>query len=69
MKFCSQCGAHVREEIPDGEDRLRSVCSGCGTIHYVNPKTVVGWMLEDKLEARFQLQVHKHIWDAKTRSV
>lgn len=28
--------------IPDGEDRLREVCSSCGFINYVNPKIVVG---------------------------
>jgi 7-carboxy-7-deazaguanine synthase len=35
----------------------------------VEPAAVVQWMLEDKLPARFQLQVHKYIWPANTRGV
>ena len=27
------------------------------------PADVVRWMLEDRLQARFQLQLHKHIWE------
>ena len=32
-------------------------------------KDVVKWMLDDKLKVRFQLQIHKHIWDPKARGV
>jgi 7-carboxy-7-deazaguanine synthase len=35
----------------------------------VEPAAVVQWMLEDKLPARFQLQVHKYVWPANTRGV
>lgn len=28
--------------VPEGDNRLRSVCSACDTIHYVNPKMVLG---------------------------
>ena len=35
----------------------------------IDPKTVVGWMLEDKLDARLQIQLHKHIWGAEERGV
>lgn len=45
MKFCSACGAKVRLEIPEGDNRERSVCEQCNTIHYVNPKNVVGCLL------------------------
>lgn len=31
--------------------------------------TVVAWMLQDKLDARFQLQIHKIIWDKNKRGV
>jgi len=30
---------------------------------------LVEWMLEDKLEARFQLQMHKYIWHPRTKGV
>lgn len=42
MKFCSDCGGETRLEIPPDDNRERAVCSGCGTIHYANPKVVAG---------------------------
>lgn len=42
MKFCSQCGSEVELSVPNGDDRPRHVCGVCGTIHYQNPKIVVG---------------------------
>ena len=42
MKFCSQCGSIMAYRIPEDDDRERFVCDACGTIHYENPKMVVG---------------------------
>ncbi|MEH6367092.1 MULTISPECIES: NUDIX hydrolase [Pseudomonas] len=42
MKFCSLCGAPVTQRIPEGDNRLRFVCSHCATIHYENPRIVAG---------------------------
>ena len=43
MKFCSNCGSSVLgQRIPDGDTLPRWVCGNCGTIHYQNPKVVVG---------------------------
>ncbi|MES9985024.1 MAG: NUDIX hydrolase [Candidatus Thiodiazotropha sp. 6PLUC1] len=42
MIFCSQCGAKVEVKIPEGDNRPRHVCDACNTIHYHNPKIVVG---------------------------
>ncbi|MEY2706255.1 MAG: hypothetical protein RI905_4, partial [Pseudomonadota bacterium] len=42
MKFCPRCGARVEIKIPDGDTRERFVCSSCTTIHYENPRNVVG---------------------------
>ena len=33
------------------------------------PGKLVEWMLEDKLQARFQLQIHKYIWPHLARCV
>jgi len=33
----------------------------------IEPNEVVGWLLEDKLRARFQLQLHKYIWPPADR--
>lgn len=42
MNFCSHCGAPVSLEIPPGDNRPRYLCRHCDTIHYQNPKMVVG---------------------------
>ncbi len=42
MNFCSNCGARVALKVPEGDFLPRHVCDSCGTIHYVNPKLVVG---------------------------
>ena len=43
MRFCSHCGSDRLEvRIPDGDTLPRFVCAACGTIHYQNPKVVVG---------------------------
>lgn len=51
MKFCSICGSEVAWHIPEGDNRRRHVCDVCGTIHYSNPKLVVGCIpeWEDKI--------------------
>ena len=35
----------------------------------INPQDIVAWMLEDKLPARFQLQMHKFIWEPTQKGV
>lgn len=42
MKFCSECAHPVTLAIPEGDNRPRYVCSHCHTIHYQNPKLVIG---------------------------
>ncbi len=42
INFCTQCGSEIKQEIPQGDDRERDVCSKCGFIHYFNPRLVVG---------------------------
>lgn len=42
MKYCGSCGSSVVYKIPEGDNRSRYVCDNCGTIHYQNPKIVVG---------------------------
>jgi ADP-ribose pyrophosphatase YjhB (NUDIX family) len=42
MRFCSACGASLEWRVPDGDERDRRVCPACGTVHYENPKIVVG---------------------------
>ena len=43
MKFCSHCGSSDLEfRVPEGDTLKRYVCAACSTIHYQNPKVVVG---------------------------
>jgi len=35
----------------------------------LDPQALAEWMLEDGLEARFQTQLHKHIWDPERKGV
>jgi ADP-ribose pyrophosphatase YjhB (NUDIX family) len=46
MKFCSACGAPVELRQPPDDNRQRYVCVTCATIHYQNPKLVVGSLPE-----------------------
>jgi 7-carboxy-7-deazaguanine synthase len=35
----------------------------------LDPRTLVSWMLRDRLPARLNLQLHKYIWDPEARRV
>lgn len=47
----------------------------CGTVLFspvfgkIDPRRIVEWILRDKLDVRFQLQLHKFIWDPDKKSV
>ncbi|MCB1740715.1 MAG: NUDIX hydrolase [Gammaproteobacteria bacterium] len=51
MNFCSNCGASVSLQVPEGDNRERHVCVACGIVHYVNPRIVAGCLpvWEDKV--------------------
>ena len=42
MKFCPNCGAPLAKRVPPGDSVPRDVCDACGSVHYQNPKLVVG---------------------------
>ncbi|CAF2093828.1 unnamed protein product [Brassica napus] len=46
IKFCQWCGGPTKHEIPDGEEKLRAICTRCAKIAYQNPKMVVGCLVE-----------------------
>ena len=39
--FCGRCGAPLVDRLVDAEQRMRLVCTGCGTIAYSNPHVLV----------------------------
>jgi len=51
VHFCSVCGSPVQQLIPPGDSLLRPVCPNCHTVHYQNPRMVVGTLpvWEDKV--------------------
>ncbi|OAY43109.1 nudix hydrolase 23, chloroplastic isoform X2 [Manihot esculenta] len=46
INFCQWCGGATKYEIPDGEEKMRAICTLCGKIAYQNPKMVVGCLIE-----------------------
>lgn len=65
MNFCSNCGGTVQLKIPPGDDRPRYLCGSCGTIHYENPKVVVGCIPEMDgkiLLCRRAIEPRSHKW-------
>lgn len=42
LNFCSHCGEKVELRVPAGDNLPRHTCGACGTIHYVNPRLVIG---------------------------
>jgi ADP-ribose pyrophosphatase YjhB (NUDIX family) len=65
MKYCSECGETVQQQIPEGDDRMRYICSACETIHYQNPKIVVGtlpFVDEQVLLCRRAIEPRKGFW-------
>jgi 7-carboxy-7-deazaguanine synthase len=47
------------------EDRVKILISTA--FGMIDPAKVVAWMLEDRLRARFQLQLHKYVWAPEER--
>lgn len=46
MNYCSNCGLPVTWRVVPNDDRPRFVCDSCQTVHYQNPKLVVGCIPE-----------------------
>ncbi|KNA09647.1 hypothetical protein SOVF_151660 [Spinacia oleracea] len=46
VNFCQWCGGPTKHEIPDGDEKMRAICTQCGKVAYQNPKMVVGCLIE-----------------------
>ena len=46
MKFCPNCAAPIAQRVPPGDSVPRYLCDACGSIHYQNPKMVLGCLPE-----------------------
>jgi 7-carboxy-7-deazaguanine synthase len=55
--------------------RVHHLDERCGCVLFspifdrIAPREIVDWVVEDKLPVRFQLQMHKFIWDPKQKGV
>lgn len=64
QNYCSNCGEKVIVKFTEGRDRI--VCEYCNTIHYTNPKLVVGVLAvwENKvLLCRRAIEPRKGYWN------
>ena len=66
-----------REDYEFSRDQVRThdLPARCGAVLFspifgrIEPRQIVEWILEDKQPVRFQLQMHKFIWDPKQKGV
>lgn len=51
--------------------RLTDICTVLFSPNFtaIEPRQIVDWLVADKLSVRFQLQMHKFIWDPKKQGV
>lgn len=65
MRYCGHCGQPVVLKVPPGDHLPRYVCEHCGTIHYQNPRIVVGCIPEWQrrvLLCRRAIEPRKGFW-------
>ena len=65
MNYCSHCGTPVELRVPQGDTLARHVCPRCATIHYINPKLVIGCVAEwqgDILLCRRAIEPRHGLW-------
>ena len=72
-----KCVIGSREDYEWSREQVRThdLANRCGTVLFspifgrIEPRQIVEWVIEDKLPVRFQLQMHKFIWDPKKKGV
>ena len=68
-------GSREDYEFSREQVRTHELVARCGAVLFspifgrIEPRQIVEWILEDKLPVRFQLQMHKFIWDPKQKGV
>jgi len=66
-----------REDYEWSRDRVREhdLANRCGSVLFspifsrIEPREIVEWIIADELPVRFQLQMHKFIWEPRARGV
>jgi len=49
INFCQWCGGQTKHDIPDGEEKMRAICTLCEKISYQNPKMVRSFIIITKI--------------------
>ena len=65
INYCTQCGSTVDYRVPEHDNQLRYICSGCGFIHYQNPNIVAGCLVtqgERILFCKRAIEPRKNMW-------
>ncbi len=70
IKFviCSRRDYEWAKEIIKRYSLKHNILMGVA-LNFLEPKLLAGWILEDNLPVRCQLQIHKYIWPPDTRGV
>ena len=64
--YCSNCGSKVNLTLLDGDPIERYYCDSCETIHYTNPKLIVGALAywgEQVLLCKRAIEPRKGYWN------
>ncbi|MBV9658103.1 MAG: radical SAM protein [Verrucomicrobia bacterium] len=72
-----KCVIGSREDYDWSRDAVRAhdLAARCGCVLFspvfgrIEPRAIVEWLLADKLPVRFQLQLHKFIWEPTAKGV
>ncbi|HEX8296898.1 MAG TPA: radical SAM protein [Chthoniobacteraceae bacterium] len=72
-----KCVIGSREDYEWSREQVRAhdLVARCGGVLFspifgrIEPREMVDWIVADKLPVRFQLQMHKFIWDPKAKGV
>lgn len=65
MRYCPSCGGAIERRVPELDDRERHVCATCETVHYSNPKVIVGSVCtlgEQLLLCRRAIEPSRGLW-------
>ena len=65
QNYCSKCGSKLTVSQPHGDNKLRYICSDCDTVHYENPKMVVGCVVSHQgkiLLCRRAIEPRANFW-------
>lgn len=68
-------GSREDYEWASAQVTTHELAARCGTVLFspifgrIDPREIVDWIIADKMPVRFQLQMHKFIWDPKKKGV